>query len=296
MNKPTDDPLKLILPKGRIQDKVLQLLSRCGLTFTVPHRSYRPVCNQPDIEAKILKPQNIPALVALGRHDCGFTGHDWVLEQNVASQVVEILDLGYDPVRIVAAMPDDLAAQPQWRSRRLVVASEYQRLAQAYIDAQQLDAVLVKTYGATEALPPEDADIIIDNTASGATLRFNRLSIVDELLRSTTRFICHPAAWEHPVKRPQLDALLTLMRSILNADQRVLLEMNVSQGDLEQLIPLLPSMRAPTVSPLYGSEGYAVKIAVARQDVPALIPRLLAAGARDILEYRLEKIVRADAP
>lgn len=281
--------LKLILPKGRIREKVAALLDRVGLTVRLDERSYRPACGAADVEIKMLKPQNIPQLVALGRHDCGFAGHDWIVEQG--AEVTELLDLGFDPVRIVAAMPDELAASPDRFRRKLVVASEYCRLATDYIAAKGLDAVFVQTYGATEALPPEDADVIIDNVATGATLKSNRLTIVDELMRSTTRFIANREALADPWKKRKLDELVMLMQSAQNADERVLLEMNVPAEALERVVAGLPCMRSPTVSPLHKGEGYAVKVAVPSRDVPALIPELHARGAMDILEYKLEKIL-----
>jgi ATP phosphoribosyltransferase len=284
--------LKLTLPKGRIQEKVLHLLSGIGLTFSTSQRSYKPACSDPTIETKYLKAQNIPSLIALGRHDCGFSGHDWVVEQE--ADVVELLDLGYDPVRIVVAMPEQFAVKgPQGLAaeRQIVIASEYRRLAERYIQENALNAVYVQTYGATEALPPDDADLIIDNTATGSTLRQNRLSIVGELLRSTTRFIASKDALANPWKRQKLEELVMLMQSSLRASERVLLEMNVPKEQFETVVNSLPAMRSPTVSPLYQEEGFAVKVAVPSRDVPSLIPKLVAAGARDILEYRLEKIV-----
>jgi ATP phosphoribosyltransferase len=283
--------LKLTLPKGRIQDKVLALLAQIGLRFHFDARSYRPTCSDPGIEAKMLKPQNIPALVALGRHDCGFTGHDWLVEQE--ADVVELLDLGLDPVRIVAAMPEGtthlLAAQPA--DRPLIIASEYRKLAADFIAQKSLQAVFIQTYGATEALPPEDADLIIDNSATGSTLRASRLVEVAELLRSTTRFIACPRALDDPERRRRLEEMCMLMRASLQASQRVLLEMNVPRDLLEAVVRILPCMRSPTVSPLYREEGFAVKVAVPAADVPRLIPLLYGAGARDILEYKVEKIV-----
>jgi ATP phosphoribosyltransferase len=281
--------LKLILPKGRIQEKVLRLMNRIGLTFNVDPRSYRPACNDREIVAKLLKPQNIPDLVALGRHDCGFTGHDWVVEQK--ADVVELLDLGFDPVRLVAAVPEALAAPGALAKRRLVVTSEYRNLATDYIRRKGLDAVFLQSFGATEALPPEDADLIVDNTASGETLRQNRLAVVDEIMVSTTRFVANREALRDPWKKRKLDELVMLMRSAVFADEKVLLEMNVPAECFDALVRDLPCMRSPTVAPLHGNQGYAVKIAVPSRDVRELIPRLVAAGARDILEYRLEKIV-----
>jgi ATP phosphoribosyltransferase len=287
--------LKLTLPKGRIQERVLSLLGAVGLEFKTSNRSYKPICSNLGVEAKILKAQNIPALVHLGRHDCGFTGVDWVFEQQ--ADVVELLDLGFDPVTIVAAIPEALhqsADNPLTnKNRQIVIASEYERCTRLLIDKHQLNAVYVRSFGATEAFPPEDADMIVDNTATGSTLAMNRLVVVDEVMRSTTRFIASKEAMANPVKRAQLEELVMLMQARLRAKSRVLLEMNVSEAVFVAVIGLLAdlSMNAPTVAPLHGQNGYAVKVAVPASDVPRLIPQLVAVGATDILEYKLEKIV-----
>jgi ATP phosphoribosyltransferase len=285
-----ENTLKLVLPKGRIQERVLGLLSRIGLQFNIDNRSYRPVCNDAGIQVKLLKPQNIPTLISLGRHDCGFSGWDWVCEQS--AQVTELLDLGFDPVQIVAATPEGLDLDAIRKDgKQLVVASEYPNLARQYLDEQQLNAVLIKTYGATEALPPEDADMIVDNTSTGSTLKRNRLAIRGVLMRSTTRFMANPSTLQNPVKAQRLAEMVMLMQSVLAADSKVLLEMNVSEGDLERLVAVLPAMRSPTVSPLYKQAGFAVKVAVPKGDVSRLIPVLRGCGATDILEYKLEKLV-----
>lgn len=283
--------LSMTIPTGRIQDKVLTLLGQIGVNFATSGRSYKPLCFAEGIEAKMLKAQNIPSLVALGRHDCGFSGFDWITEQQ--ADVVELLDLEFDPVQIIAAMPEELAAlgQDVWGKRPLVIASEYARLTADFIKRNQLNATFLQTFGATEALPPEDADMIVDNTSSGATLKANRLVIVSELMRSTTRFICNKAALENPIKRQKLEELTMLMQATLRARSRVLLEMNVDIEDLNRVVSDLPCMRSPTVSLLHNEVGYAIKVAVPSADVAKLIPRLVALGARDILEYKLEKIV-----
>lgn len=285
--------LKLVVPKGRLQDKVTGLLQSIGIDLIFSNRSYRPLCSDPDIEIKLLKPQNISPLLALARHDCGFSGYDWILENNLdqSSDLVKLLDLGFNKVRLVAAVPDELAVDARWKTMRLVVASEYTELATNYIRNQQLNAVLIKSHGATEALPPEDADMIIDNTSTGSTLAANRLTIVDEILQSTTCFIASGSAMNNPTKREKLEQMRMLMQSTLNADSKVLLEMNVSKNDIEKLVACLPSMRSPTVAPLYNEEGFAVKVAVPAKGVSKLIPQLITLGARDLLEYRLEKIV-----
>lgn len=287
------ETLKITLPTGRIEAKVLDLLEQIGLKFLSNGRSYRPLCNDAHIEAKMLKAQNIPHMVALGKHDCGFTGHDWIVEQE--ADVVELLDLGFDPVRIVAAMPeqygDFTALQARKSDRPLVVASQYCHLAQSFIKKWNLNAIFVQAYGATEALPPEDADIIIDNVSSGSTLYHNRLVIIDEIMKSSTRFICNKQVLADKAKRPKLDELTMLMKSTVQAREKVLLEMNVSKKDFENLVKNLPCMRAPTVSPLHDDNGYAVKVAVPVETVRTLIPKLIQLGANDILEYKLQKII-----
>ncbi len=288
-----NNKLKITLPTGRIQAKILELLEQIGLKFLSNGRSYRPLCTDPNIEAKILKAQNIPGLVSLGRHDCGFTGYDWMVEQE--ANVVELLDLGFDPVRIVAAIPEEFKSidelNKKLAGRPVVVASEYEQLARTFIKKFDLNAIFVHAYGATEALPPEDADIIIDNTASGTTLHHNRLIIVDELMQSTTRFICNRQSLEDPVKQLRLEELTMLMKSTIQARTKVLLEMNVPTAVLEQVVNNLPCMMAPSISSLHDNQGYAVKAAVPTELIPALIPKLVALGARDILEYKLQKIV-----
>jgi ATP phosphoribosyltransferase len=283
--------LKLTIPTGRIQEKVVGLLEHIGVNLGKNGRSYKPTCSSSGLEIKMLKAQNIPNLVALGRHDCGFSGFDWITEQQ--ADVVEVLDLEFDPVRIVAAVPEELAENDNYKKldRQLVVASEYRQLATDFIAHNKLNAVFLQTFGATEALPPEDADIIVDNTATGTTLRHNRLVEIETLMTSTTRFICNRQAYEDKDKRRKLEELAMLMQASLRARDKVLLEMNVAKEDFPRLVADLPCMRAPTISELYNGDGYAVKIAVSSKDVPSLIPKLVALGARDILEYKLQKIV-----
>jgi ATP phosphoribosyltransferase len=291
----TATPLKLVLPKGRIQERVLHLLGHVGLQFKSTSRSYRPQCSDSSVEAKIMKAQNIPTLVAMGRHDCGFTGQDWVYEQQ--ADVEMVLDLGYDPVQIVAAIPEDLLNSEQNpfknKERQIIVASEYERCSQDFIDKHGLNARIIRSFGATEAFPPEDADIIVDNTATGTTLRMNRLAIVDVITTSTTRFVASREAMANPAKRQRILEMKMLMEATIRATQRVLLEMNVSKQAFEAVIALLSnhSMNSPTVANLYNEAGFSVKVAVPSSQVHVLIPQLVVAGASDILEHKLEKIV-----
>lgn len=284
-----DAPLQLALPKGRMQEHVFRLLADAGIDLRFGARDYRPIVSLPGLEAKILKPQNIIEMLAAGSRDVGFAGADWVAELQV--ELVELLDTGFDPVRLVAAAPVEILEGGRLPRRHLVIASEYERLTRRWIEQRGLDARFVRSYGATEVFPPEDADCIVDNTATGSTLRANGLEIVDEVMRSSTRFYAHPAALDDPRRRAQIDQLVTLLRSVLDARRRVMLEVNVPPEKLETVVGLLPCMREPTIAPLHGNGGYAVKAAVPREKLPALITALKAAGGTDVVVTALAQIV-----
>ncbi|MBD3289937.1 ATP phosphoribosyltransferase, partial [candidate division KSB1 bacterium] len=156
--------LKVVIPKGRIYNNVTNLLSESGFGFEVRDRTYIPKLNDDEIEAKIMKPQNIPQLIELGAHDVGFTGHDWVEE--TGASVTEIMDLGFDRVKIVAAVPEDLKGS-DLKKRKIVVATEYEHIARSFLEEMGYNYILIRTFGATEVFPPDDADMIIDNVSTG---------------------------------------------------------------------------------------------------------------------------------
>ncbi len=280
--------LKLALPKGRIYERVQALLSDCGLTLRLPERGYRPECSDDRLAVKILKAQNVSALVGLGSHDLGFSGHDWVMENQ--ADVVELLDLGFDPVRIVAAVPVSADLDTLLAQDRVVVVSEYEHLSRSWLEARGVKYHYMRSYGATEVFPPEDADLIIDNTASGKTLVENQLKIVDTLLHSTTRIIANPRAMDDPERRGVIEELLLLIRAVLDGRDRVMLEMNIDEARLSTLVAQLPAMKSPTIAQLYGNTGYAVKVAVQKGAVARLIPELKRLGATDILETAIRKV------
>ena len=282
--------LRLGLPKGSMQQGVFSLLEEAGVRIKVGLRGYRPTLSLPDIEAKILKPQNIIEMLHAGSRDIGFAGADWVAELEV-DNLIELVDTGLDPVRIVAAAPVESLVEGALPKRHLVVASEYQRLTSDWISRCGLDASLVRSYGATEVFPPEDADCIVDNTATGATLRQNGLEITDELMRSSTRLYANQAALDDPGLRQSIDRFVMLLQSVLEARRRVMLEVNVSAEALESVVAALPSLREPTVAPLHGDAGYAVKAAVPRAELPQVIPEIKARGGTGIVVTRLSQIV-----
>jgi len=289
-NLTTDQGLiHLAVPKGRIEAGVSSLLSDAGIDLRAGPRGYRPVTSVEGFEVKLLKPQNIVEMLAAGSRDIGFAGADWVVEQG--AELIELLDTGLDPVRVVAAAPESLPVDGELPQRHLVVASELERIASRWIQERRLDATLVRSYGATEVFPPEDADVIVDISATGETLAANGLVVVDELMTSSTRLYASKNAVDSPGKKVAIDGLVLSLRSVLEARGRAMVELNVSPEDMEQVIEVLPSMREPTVATLHGAEGLSVKAAVPRSELPGLIPLLKTRGATDIVVSSLEQIV-----
>jgi ATP phosphoribosyltransferase len=283
------DLLHLAIPKGRIEAGVSSLLADAGVQLRSGPRGYRPVTSVDGYEVKLLKPQNIVEMLAAGSRDIGFAGADWVAEKS--ADLIELLDTELDPVRVVAAAPESLLVDGGLPAGPLVVASELERLSAAWIAQRGLEATFVHSYGATEVFPPEDADVIVDITATGDTLAANGLAVIDELMRSSTRLYASRQAMADPTKKTAIDGFVVSLRSVLEARNRAMVELNVSPEDIEGVIEVLPSMREPTIATLHGSVGLAVKAAVPRADLPALIPILKTRGATDIVVSRLEQIV-----
>lgn len=280
--------IKMVLPKGRLYKRVATLLNDAGLGVEANDRRYVPRVEDPEVEAKIMKPQNIAQLVEVGSHDVGFTGYDWMVE--TGADVQTLLDLRFDPVEIVAAMPDG-KSEKSLRQRRIVVASEYQNISLNYLGGAGYNYYFIRTFGATEVFPPEDADMIIDNISSGRTLKEHHLKVVDRIMTSSTRLIVNKNTMNDPRKREKIEGWLTLFKGVLDARGRVMLEMNVPGERLDAVVKACPCMRAPTVSSLSNGAGYAVKIAVKSREAAELIPQLKRMGATDILEYEFRKVV-----
>lgn len=281
--------IRLALPKGHMQADVLALLADAGIQVRLGTRDYRPRVSLPGFTAKLLNPRNIVEMLQVGSRDLGFAGCDWVAELD--ARVVEVLDTRLDPVRVVAAVPESLAAAG-WPPRRpLVVASEYQRLTTRWIQRCGIEATTMRSYGATEVFPPEDADCIVDNTATGSTLRANGLQVVDELMRSSTRLYANPSVLEDAGKRDAIERFTLLLRAVLESRRRVMVEVNVAEAHLKAVIEVLPCMREPTISRLHGCGGYAVKAAVPRDELTRVIPEVKARGGTDIIVSNLAQIV-----
>jgi ATP phosphoribosyltransferase len=287
-NTPTS-VLRLGLPKGRMYPAVIALLADAGIHLSASTRGYRPSVSLPHVEAKILKPQNIVEMLHAGTRDVGLAGADWVAE--LEADAVEVLDTGLDPVRIVAAAPRGLLNGGRLPDRPLRIASEFERLAKQWMRTAGLSGSFIRSYGATEVFPPEDADCIVDVTASGATLEANGLEVVGELMRSSTRLYASPAAMKDPDRRRAIEDLALVLRSVLEARRRVMLEVNVPREFLAAVIEILPCMREPTISTLHGDAGYAVKAAVPRDRLPMLIPAIKSRGGSDLVISPIGQVV-----
>ena len=288
------DKLKILLAKGRIYESVYELLIDVGISIHLPDRTYFPTTNQEDLAFQVVKPQIVSLLLANNKADMGFSGKDWVYENGCQDDVVEIMDLGFDPVRIVAAIPEARDFEKLLKGQ-VTIATEYQALSKKWVEDKKIDGKIFRTWGTSEGFVQDNDDsiaqILIDNTSTGSSLKANRLKIVDTLMESSTRMYASKTAMADPEKKQKIMELKMLFETVLNARSRVMLEMNCAEDKFDTLIKGIPSMKSPTVSPLFGGNGYAIKIAVKKSEVPTLLPKLQSLGATDIVEYELRKVM-----
>ena len=289
--------LSLALPKGSLEEQTLLLFSQADLEVRKSSREYNPTISDPRIgKVKILRPQEIPLYVADGHFDLGISGHDWVTESG--ADVVEVAELPYAKtgtgvVQMVLAVPDDSPIRSSWDippgSR---ISTEFPNVTRAFFERLGIPVDVHFSYGATEAKVPELMDALVDLTETGATLRRNGLRVVDVVLESTTRLLANKESWADAQKRRAIEEVRTLLLGVIEARGRVLLSMNVPAARLDAVIAELPAMKRPTVNQLYGSDDYEIMTVADKATVNVLIPRLKAAGAEDILELPISKIVR----
>jgi len=289
--------LKLVLPKGSLEASTLELFEGADLgVLRSSSVDYRADIRDPRIEeVRILRPQEIPSYVAEGTFDLGITGRDWIEETN--SDVVSLGELHYSkatarPVNIVVAVPSDAP----WNSvadlpNGVRVSSEYPELTRKFFAEKNIEADIRLSYGATEAKAPDIVDVVVDITETGRALRAAGLKVIDTILTSFTELIANPASAADPNKRHAMEQIHRLLQGTLEARGKVLVKMNVSESDLDQVIDLIPSMKAPTVNELFKGSGFAVETVVAKSEINELIPALRDMGATDILEIPLSKIV-----
>ncbi len=286
--------LKIGLPKGSLQEATFKYFANAGYHFSTNTRSYFSSVDDEELQGILLRAQEIATYVQDGVFDIGLTGKDWVLE--TGADVVEVVDLLYSrqslrPIRWVLAVPNDSPIQTVRDLEGKRIATEVVQLTRQYLREKGVHAEVEFSWGATEVKAPLLVDAIVEATETGGSLRANGLRIVDELVVSTTRLIANKESWKDPWKREKTENLVTLLQGAISAELKVGIKMNVETERLDDLVKMLPAMKNPTISHLYDPKWAAVEIVVDEATVRELIPRLRRAGARDIIEYPLNKVI-----
>ena len=289
--------LKLVIPKGSLEEQTLRLLEAADLHVRrSSSRDYHGTIDDDRIErVSVLRPQEIPTYVQDGFFDLGITGQDWIAETGADVEVLASLSYARSGTghgtKIVLAVPNehpaDSAKEMPAGSR---ISTEFLHLTERYFDDLGIDVKVVWSYGATEAKVPEIVDAIVDITETGSTLRAHGMKIIETMLTSEPVLVANRASAADPARRAAMDDVTTLLLGALRAEGRVLIKLNVSAEDLEAVLAVMPSMKAPTVSPL-SEGGFAIETVAEKRTVNRLIPQLKAAGATDLLELPISKIV-----
>ena len=286
--------LKLALPKGSLEASTYELLRKAGWKVSAGARSYYPHIDDPEISCVLLRPQEMPRYLEMGKLDAGLCGKDWVQENEADLQVAAELIYGkhlLSPVRWVLAVPN---ASPVKSVKDLaggLIATELVRTTRRYLERHGVEARVEFSHGATEVKPPELADAIVDLTETGSSLRANNLRIVDTVCESNTQLVANRAAWRDRAKREKLEALGMLLQGAIKAQEMVGLKMNVPARARAAVLKLLEALASPTVSPLAQKGWSAMEVVIAESKVRRLVPDLRRAGATGIIEYPLNKLV-----
>jgi ATP phosphoribosyltransferase len=311
--------LKLALPKGSLEAATSELFRGAFYKIVGQERTYRPAINDPEIELKILRPQEIPIYVAGSVYDVGVTGIDWVVE--TGAKVERLLDLEYGKVRVVSAIQKSVKRggigdffESRWRSGLPVrISTEYLNLASRYLKSipaykkrfgsrepqvvtpwwtkgRNAKALVYLSFGATEAKPPEDADAIVDVTETGSSLEQNNLRIADTIMVSTAHLISNRRAMADPWKREKIYDLMAVLKGVVEARKKVHIFLNVREKDLDRLLKALPALKRPTISPLSQKGWYAVNTVVAKSELLGLIP-VLRKMAQGLVVHEPEQVL-----
>jgi ATP phosphoribosyltransferase len=286
--------LKLGIPKGSLQDATIDLFSRAGWKIGVSSRSYVPTIDDVEIECLLVRAQEMARYVETGALDAGITGHDWVVE--TGSNVEELAELVYAKqrlarVRWVLAVPEDSAIRKPEDLAGKIIATEIVRITENYLARHGVTARVDFSWGATEVKVPQLADAIVEVTETGASLRANRLRIIDTVLESATVFVMNRNAAADPWKREKAQNLILMLQGAIAAASKVGLLLNVRRDDLNRVLDVLPALKKPTISTLSDPDWVAVNTIIEESVVRQILPKLKAANAQGIVEYPLNKIV-----
>ena len=286
--------IKLGLPKGSLQESTFALFAKAGWRVQCSSRSYIPSIDDPEIAARLLRPQEIPRYIDLGLLDAGLSGYDWIYENG--ADLVEVAELCYskattNPVRWVIAVPNDspITRVEDLEGKR--ISSEAVGLTRRYLEERGIHANVEFSWGATEVKAPELVDAIVDLTETGSSLRANNLRILATILTSTTRLVANKAAWADPAKRAKIEQIALLLQGALRAGEKVLMKMNAPTASVEAVVKVLPALQFPTVNRLSDEAWCAIEAVVDKRVVREIIPQLKAAGANGIIELALNQVV-----
>jgi ATP phosphoribosyltransferase len=290
----TKKVLRLGLPKGSLQESTLKLFKKAGYNISVNSRSYYPLFDDPEIEALLIRAQEMARYVDDGVLDAGLTGKDWILEQG--ADVKEVAELNYAkggirPVKWVIAVPNDSKIKTIKDLNGKRIATELVGFTKKYLKSRGIKADVDFSWGATEVKPPYLADAIVELTETGSSLRANNLRVVETILESSTRFIANKKAWKDKWKRKKMENIVLLLQGALAAEEKVGLKMNVPEKSLKKVLGLLSSMHSPTISQLADKGWFALEVITDEKIVRDLIPKLKSVGASGIIEYPLNKVI-----
>ncbi len=287
--------LKLGIPKGSLEKATIELFARSGWHIEVHHRSYFPDIDDPEIQCSICRAQEMSRYVEQGTLDVGITGLDWIMEND--SKVVKVADLIYSkvskrPARWVLAVPADSPYRRVEDLEGKKVATELVNFSKKFFAERGVNVQVEFSWGATEAKVVSGlADAIVEVTETGSTIKAHGLVIIEELMESNPQLIANEKAWKDPWRRKKIQQIALLLQGALKAHRLVGLKMNVPRQGLDKVVKLLPSLNAPTVSPLYDQEWFSVETVIEESTVRELIPRLIENGAEGIIEYPLNKVL-----
>jgi ATP phosphoribosyltransferase len=286
--------LRLGLPKGSLQESTFKLFKKAGYNVAVSSRSYYPVVDDVEIEAMLIRAQEMAKYVDDGVLDAGLTGRDWILEQG--ADVREVAELNYAkgglrPVKWVIAVPNESKIKKVKDLQGKRIATELVGFTKKYLRSKGIKAEIDFSWGATEVKPPHLADAIVELTETGSSLKANNLRIVETILESSTRFIANKQAWKDKWKQQKMENIVLLLKGALAAEEKVGLKMNVPQKSLKRVTSLLSSLHSPTLSQLSDSGWFALEVVIDEKVVRDIIPKLKSVGAEGIIEYPLNKVI-----
>lgn len=286
--------LMLGLPKGSLEESTKALFAKAGWKITTSSRSYKPSIDDPELDGRFVRAQEVARYVDHGFFDCGLTGWDWVQENN--ADVIEVCDLVYSRAstlksRWVLCVPESSSVKTAADLAGKRVATELMETTKRWFAERNIPAIIEFSWGATEVKVPDLVDAIVDITETGSSLRANNLRIVDTLLETNTKFIANKVSWENPAKRKKIETIALLLKGALEAHSKVGLKMNLPRSALEIVIAQLPSLRNPTIAPLSNPDWIALETIIDESVVREIIPALKMHGAEGIVEYPLNKVV-----